>query len=81
MSSNITEDLCWRVVTAVADERGVAPRAVDDRLQDIVDVESLARLVDQAWNGDDIDLSVSFRMDGCFVTVTGDETVRATAPE
>lgn len=81
MSSNITEDLCWRVVKTVADERGIDPRAVDDRLQDIVDVESLARLVDQAWNGDDIDLSVSFRMDGCFVTVTGDETVRATAPE
>ncbi|MFC5135066.1 MULTISPECIES: HalOD1 output domain-containing protein [Haloferacaceae] len=81
MGSDMADDICWRIVTTIADERDVDPRAIDDRLQDVVDVESLSRLVDQAWGSDDIDLSVSFRMAGCFVTITGDETVRATVPE
>ncbi len=81
MSSETADDLCWRIVTAIADERGIDPRQIDDRLQDVVDVESLARLVDQAWSSDSIDLSMSFRMAGCFVTIAGDETVRATVPE
>ncbi|MFC5277834.1 HalOD1 output domain-containing protein [Halorubrum rubrum] len=77
----MADDICWRIVTEIADERDVDPKAIDDRLQDIVDVESLSRLVDRAWSSDDLDLSVSFRMAGCFVTITGDETVRATVPE
>ncbi|WP_144920722.1 HalOD1 output domain-containing protein [Halorubrum salsamenti] len=81
MELDTADDLCWRIVKTVADERGVEPHEIDHRLQDIVDVESLARLADQAWTSDHIDLSVSFRMAGCFVTVTGDETVRATYPE
>ncbi len=81
MKSETVDDICWRIVTTVANERGIEPRQVEDRLQDIVDVESLARLVEQAWSSDSIDLSVSFQMAGCFVTITGDETVRATVPE
>ncbi|RAW45647.1 hypothetical protein DQW50_07805 [Halorubrum sp. 48-1-W] len=81
MDPNTVDDICWRIVTTIADERDVDPSAIDDRLQDIVDVESLSRLVDRAWGSDDVDLSVSFRMAGCFVTITGDETVRATVPE
>lgn len=81
MKSNTPDEICWRILTTIADERDVDPRSIDDRLQDVVDVESLARLVDQAWGSDDIDLSVSFRMAGCFVTITGDETIRATVPE
>jgi len=81
MRSETADDLCWRIVTAIADERGIEPRQVDDRLQDVIDVESLARLAGQAWSSDSIDLSVSFQMAGCFVTITGDETVRATLPE
>lgn len=80
MKQNIADTLCWEIVTTVADERGVEPDRIDDRLYDVVDVESLARLVEQARRTDSMDLSVSFRMAGCFVTVTGDRTVRASAP-
>ncbi len=81
MKSETVDDVRWRVVTAVANERGIDPRRLSDRLQDVVDAEALARLVDQAWSSDSIDLSVSFRIAGCFVTITGDETVRVTVPE
>jgi hypothetical protein len=80
MRPDITDDLCWQIVTTVAEERGIEPERIDDRLYDVVDIESLARLVEQAKRTDAMDLSVSFRMAGCFVTVTGDETVRASAP-
>jgi hypothetical protein len=80
MTPDLTDDLCWHIVSTVADERGVEPEQIEDRLYDVIDIESLARLVDQACESESIDLSVSFRMAGCFVTVTGEETVRATAP-
>ncbi len=80
MTPDLVDDLCWHIVTTVADERDVEPEQIDDRLYDVIDVESLAHLVDQARSSESIDLSVSFRMAGCFVTVTGEETVRATAP-
>jgi len=80
MTPDLADDLCWHIVSTVADERGVEPEQIEDRLYDVIDTESLARLVDQACESESIDLSVSFRMAGCFVTVTGEETVRATAP-
>ncbi|QCC49279.1 HalOD1 output domain-containing protein [Halobellus limi] len=80
MTPDLADDLCWHIVSTVADERGVEPERIEDRLYDVIDVESLAHLVDQASESESIDLSVSFRMAGCFVTVTGEETVRATAP-
>ncbi|OYR41517.1 hypothetical protein DJ82_05025 [Halorubrum sp. Ib24] len=80
MTPDIVDTLCWNIVTTVADERGIEPERIDDRLYDVLDVESLARLVEQAQRSDSMDLSVSFRMAGCFVTVTGDRTVRASAP-
>lgn len=80
MTPDLADTLCWDIVTTVADERGIEPDRIDDRLYDVVDVESLARLVEQAQRADSMELSVSFRMAGCFVTVTGDRTVRASAP-
>jgi len=80
MTPDLVDNLCWNIVTTVADERGIEPDRIDDRLYDVLDVESLARLVEQAQRTDSMDLSVSFRMAGCFVTVTGDRTVRASAP-
>ena len=80
MSPDLADTLCWNIVTTVADERGIEPDRIDDRLYDVVDVEALASLVEQADHTDSMDLSVSFRMAGCFVTVTGDQTVRASAP-
>jgi len=80
MNVGTADNLCWNIVTTVAEERGVDPKQIDDRLYDVIDIESLARLVEQADRTDSMDLSVSFRMAGCFVTVTGDRTVRASAP-
>ncbi|WP_435074250.1 HalOD1 output domain-containing protein [Halorubrum sp. HHNYT27] len=80
MNSDIADTLCWDIVTTVAEERDIEPDRIDDRLYDVIDVESLARLVEQAQRVDTMDLSVSFRMAGCFVTVTGERTVRASAP-
>jgi hypothetical protein len=80
MTSNIVDDLCWDIVTTIAEERAIEPERIDDRLYDVIDIESLAYLVEQAQRTDSMDLSVSFRMAGCFVTVTGDQIVRASAP-
>lgn len=80
MAPTIADDLCLEIVTTVAEKRGVKPERIDDRLYDVVDVEALARLVDQADRSASMDLSVSFRLSGCFVTVTGDRTVRASFP-
>lgn len=80
MAPTIADDLCLEIVTTVAEKRGVKPERIDDRLYDVVDVEALARLVDQADRSASMDLSVSFRLSGCFVTVTGDRTVRASLP-
>lgn len=80
MTENVEADLCFRIVAAVAEEREVDPADIDDRLYDVIDAEALGRLVDRARTSDSIELSVSFRMAGCFVTVTGEDTVRATTP-
>jgi hypothetical protein len=80
MRPDIVDDLCWDIVTTIADERGIEPQRIDDRLYDVIDIESLASLVEQSSRTESMDLSVSFRMAGCFVTVTGDRTVRASAP-
>lgn len=80
MRPDTVDNLCWDIVTTIADERGIEPERIDDRLYDVIDVESLASLVEQSNRTESMDLSVSFRMAGCFVTVTGDQTVRASAP-
>jgi hypothetical protein len=80
MDSDSAESICWRIISAVAQERDIDPTSVDERLHDVIDVEALGRLAAQANDSEDIDLSVSFRLNGCFVTVTGDDTVRATCP-
>lgn len=80
MTPDTADNLCWHIITTVADERGIEPERIDERLHDIIDVESLAHLIDQAHGSDSMEISVSFRMAGCFVTVTGDQTVRASAP-
>ena len=81
MKADSVDDLCWHIVTAISKERGIEPERIDERLHDVVDVDALAHLVEQSRGSDSMELSVSFRMAGCFVTVTGDETVRAIAPD
>jgi hypothetical protein len=80
MDATSHDDLCWDIVTTIAAERDVDPMEIDERLYDVIDVDSLERLAHQASESEKIDLSVSFQMAECFVTVTGDETVRATCP-
>ena len=62
------------------EEHGVDPLDIDERLYDVVDVEALERLACQAEDSGKVDLSVSFRLAGCFVTVTDGTTVRARSP-
>jgi hypothetical protein len=81
MSADSADDLCWNIVTAVAEERGIDPRDVDDRLYDVIDPHALGRLARQSEASSDISLSVSFRMADCYVTVTDGGKVRANHPE
>ncbi|EMA64932.1 HalOD1 output domain-containing protein [Halorubrum kocurii] len=81
MSADSVDDLCWNIVTAVAEERGIEPRHVDDRLYDVIDPHALGRLARQSEGSSDISLSVSFRMADCYVTVTDGGKVRANHPE
>lgn len=80
MTRDPDDDLSWHIVTAVAEERGVEPLDIDERLYDVIDVEALERIARQAEDSGEVDLSVSFRLAGCFVTVTNGTTVRARSP-
>lgn len=81
MSTDSADDICWDIVTAIAEERGIDRRDVEDRLYDIIDTEALGRLARQSAESDDISLSVSFRAAECYVTVTDGGEVRANHPE
>lgn len=81
MSADTADDLCWDIVTAVAEERDIDHRDVEDRLGDIIDPHALGRLARQSETSDDISLSVSFRMAECYVTVTDGGQVRANHPK
>jgi len=80
MSVDTVDDLCWDIVTTIAEERGIDQRNVDDRLYDVIDPHALERLARQSGETDDISLSVSFRMAECYVTVTDGGQVRANYP-
>jgi hypothetical protein len=81
MSADSVDDLCWDIVTTIADERDIDQRDIDDRLNDIIDPEALGRLARQSEASDHISLSVSFRMADCYVTVTDGGQVRANHPK
>ena len=44
MTRDPDDDLSWHIVAAVAEEHGVDPFDIDERLYDVVDVEALERL-------------------------------------
>ncbi|EMA59124.1 HalOD1 output domain-containing protein [Halorubrum lipolyticum] len=81
MSADSVDDLCWDIVTAIAEERGIDQRDVDERLYDVIDPHALGRLARQSEASDDLSLSVSFRMADCYVTVTDGGQVRANHPK
>jgi hypothetical protein len=70
MEANNADELCWEIVTAIADERNIEPEEVDEPIGNVVDTQALGRLAAQSKHSDSIELSVSFRIAGCFVTVT-----------
>ncbi|WP_435096956.1 HalOD1 output domain-containing protein [Halorubrum sp. N11] len=80
MTADLDDDLCWDIVTAIAEERDIDRRDIEDRLYDIIDPHALGRLAQQSGASDDLSLSVSFRMADCYVTVTDGGQVRANHP-
>lgn len=81
MAADSADDLCWNIVTAIAEEREIDWRDIDDRLEDIIDSHALGCLARQSEESDDISLSVSFQMEDCYVTVTDGGRVRANYPD
>ena len=71
------DDLCWQIIKAVSQERGIKPTQIDGRLDDVVDIEAVERIVRRAGDDRPTDVSVSFPFSGCSVTVAGDGRVRA----
>lgn len=68
------------VIKCIAEANGVDPCSLDDRLYDHVDPEALDSLFCTDGRGA-IDVTVSFRMAGCRVTVDDTGTVSVTYTE
>ncbi|NHN46661.1 hypothetical protein G9464_03500 [Halostella sp. JP-L12] len=71
-----SDELCYRIVSAVAERRGVDADEIEDRLFDVVDVDALDRLL--GGPASDAELEVSFTLAGVEVLVTADRTVLVT---
>ena len=80
MAATDADELCWDIVTAIAEERNIEPEEIDESIGDVIDTQALGRLAAQSRHSDSIELSVSFRIAGCFVTVTEGGQVRASCP-
>jgi len=66
-----------RIVTAVAEARGVDPLELDTRLHDVVDPDAIERLCSTGPGSQSADARVAFTMGDCEVVV--DRTGRVTA--
>jgi hypothetical protein len=80
MTVKSENNLCWEIITAIAEERNIEREAIQERLGDVIDVAALERLAEQSTESDTVELSVSFRVADCFVTVTDGGRVRASCP-
>lgn len=80
MTVESADNLCWEIITAIAEERNIERDAIEERLGDVIDLDALQRLAEQSGESDAVELSVSFRVAGCFVTVTDGGQVRASCP-
>lgn len=74
------DTLCWKIITAIAEERGIEREEIEEPLGDVIDLDALQRLADQSGESDAVELSVSLHVAGCFVTVTDGGRVRAICP-
>ena len=81
MVEDTHDDLCWKIVSAIAEERGVEVNTIEEPVGDVVDIEALERLAGQAGESNSVELSASFRIAGCFITVISGGHVRASCPE
>lgn len=73
------DEVCYDVVRAVAEARGVEPTELDERLADVVDPDGLESVVRLGTDeGGDVSGAVEFDFSGCRVCVTcdGDVEVR-----
>ena len=80
IAENTADDLCWDIVNAIAEARDIKHDEIDECLGDVIDMQALGRLAAQSDGSDAIELSVSFQIAGCFVTVTDGGQVRASCP-
>jgi len=76
---NSSDELCYRIVSAVAERRGVDVDDVDARLNDVVDIDALDALL--GHRAADAGRSVSFSLAGVEILVTADRTVLVTGVE
>lgn len=76
------ETLTHAIVTAVADEKGVAPEAVADCIYDVVDPDGLNRLFSPG--GPDTprqNARLTFEIEGCEVVIEGGELIMVTTKQ
>lgn len=79
IAATSTDEVCYDVVRAVAEVRGVDPTAIDERLADVVDPDGLEAFVQLGpLGGGTVSGAVEFDFSGCRVCVTcdGDVEVR-----
>lgn len=76
----VDEDLDWKIVTAVAEAKGVEPLELDERLHDVVDLDAVKQLfVGMPGQKATVEGHVTFALDGCKVVVDQGWNVAVTA--
>lgn len=76
----VDEDLDWKIVSAVAEEKGVEPMDLDERLYDVVDLDAVKDLFVGMPNRTAlVEGQVTFTLAGCEVVVDQGWNVDVTA--
>lgn len=74
METDPGDDLGYRIVMSIAEERDIEPIEITDQLGDFIDVEQIGRIIDRSDCGN-YDFTITFRFFECHVRVFGDGTV------
>ena len=75
-TENSGDELCYKIVSAVAERRGIDVADVEERLNDVVDVDALDRLLGRRAAG--TERTVSLSLAGVELLVTADRAVLVT---
>ncbi|MDS0300409.1 hypothetical protein NDI76_16805 [Halogeometricum sp. S1BR25-6] len=76
----VDEELDWKIVSAVAEEKGVEPLELDERLYDVVDLDAVKELfVGMPNRAALVEGHVTFTLAGCEVVVDQAWNVDVTA--